>query len=88
MALSRTLVENDGSSTSHTPTIHDTNTCVKLTMIVTDLSFSERIAIANLSYNISRPPPPCSLCESERGRVHDDRGNPLSVGNGTHGSSR
>ena len=31
-----------------TPTPHYTNTCVKLT-IVTHLSFSERIAIANLS---------------------------------------
>ena len=43
------IIEDDGSSTSQTPTTHDTNTCVKLT-IVTDLSFSERIAIANLSY--------------------------------------
>ena len=33
-----------------TPTIHYTNTCVKLT-IVTHLSFSERIAIVNLSYS-------------------------------------
>ena len=42
------IIEDDCSSTSQTPTTHDTNTCVKLT-IVTDLSFSERIAIANLS---------------------------------------
>ena len=41
-------VENDASTISQTPTIHYTNTCVKLT-IVTHLSFSERIAIANLS---------------------------------------
>ena len=44
------IIEDDGSSTSQTPTTHDTNTCVKLT-IVTDLSFSERIAIANLSFH-------------------------------------
>ena len=44
-------IEDDASSTSQTPTTHNTNTCVKLT-IVTDLSFSERIAISNLSsYN-------------------------------------
>ena len=36
-------IEDDASSTSETPTIHYTNTCVKLT-IVTDLSLSERIA--------------------------------------------
>ena len=42
------IIENDASSTSQTPTTHYTNTCVKLT-IVTELSFSERIAIANLS---------------------------------------
>ena len=42
-------VEDDTTSTiSQTPTTHYTNTCVKLT-IVTHLSFSERIAIANLS---------------------------------------
>ena len=39
----------DDSNT--TPTTHYTNTFVKLT-IVTHLSFSERIAMANLSYNI------------------------------------
>ena len=38
-------VEDDSNTT---PTTHYTNTCVKLT-IVTHLSFSERIAIANLS---------------------------------------
>ena len=41
-------IEDDASSTSRTPTTHYTNTCVKLT-IVTDLSFSEPIAIDNLS---------------------------------------
>ena len=41
-------VEDDASTVSQTPTTHYTNTCVKLT-IVTHLSFSERIAIANLS---------------------------------------
>ena len=44
-------VEDDASTISQTPTTHYTNTCVKLT-IVAHLSFSERIAIANLSYNI------------------------------------
>ena len=42
-------VEDDASTISQTPTTHYTNNCVKLT-IVTHLSFSERIAIANLSY--------------------------------------
>ena len=42
-------VEDDASTISHTPTTHYTNTCVKLT-IVTHISFSERIAIANLSF--------------------------------------
>ena len=41
-------VKDDASTISQTPTTHYTNTCVKLT-IVTYLSFSERIAIANLS---------------------------------------
>ena len=41
-------VEDDVSTISLTPTTHYTNTCAKLT-IVTHLSFSERIAIANLS---------------------------------------
>ena len=41
-------VEDDASTVSQTPTTHYTNTCVKLA-IVTHLSFSERIAIANLS---------------------------------------
>ena len=41
-------VEDDASTISLTPTTHYTDTtCVKLT-IVTHLSFSERIAIANL----------------------------------------
>ena len=40
-------VEDDASTISQTPTTHYTNNCVKLT-IVTHLSFSERIAIANL----------------------------------------
>ena len=43
-------VEDDASTISQTPTTHHTSTtCVKLT-IVTHLSFSERIAVANLSY--------------------------------------
>ena len=42
-------VEDDASTISLTPTTHYINTCVKLT-IVTHLSFSERIAIAYLSY--------------------------------------
>ena len=42
-------VEDDASTISQTPTTHYTNTRVKLT-IVTHLSFSERIAIVNLSY--------------------------------------
>ncbi|CAM9142278.1 unnamed protein product, partial [Ascophyllum nodosum] len=41
-------VEDDASTKNQTPTTHYTSTCVKLT-IVTYLSFSERIAIANLS---------------------------------------
>ena len=44
--------EDDANTTSQTPTTHYTNTCVKLT-IVTHLSFSERIAIANLSQSIT-----------------------------------
>ena len=39
-----------------TPTPHYTNTCVKLT-IVTHLSFSERIEIANLSFDCCPPIP-------------------------------
>ena len=42
-------VGDDASTTSQRPTTHYTNTCVKLT-IFTHLSFSERIAIANVSY--------------------------------------
>ena len=45
-------VEDDAGTISLTPTTHYTNTCVKLT-IVTHLSFSERIAIANLSLLIT-----------------------------------
>ena len=41
--------EDDASTISQTPTTHYTSTCVKLT-IVTHLSFSERIAIANLYF--------------------------------------
>ena len=41
-------VEDDASTISQPPTTHYTSTCVKLT-IVTHLSFSERIAVANLS---------------------------------------
>ena len=41
-------IEDDAYTTSQTPTTHYTNTWVKLT-IVTHPSFSERIAIANLS---------------------------------------
>ena len=41
-------IEDDASTISQTPTTHYTSTYVKLT-IVTHLSFSERIAIANLS---------------------------------------
>ena len=40
-------VEDDASTISQTPTTHYANICVKLT-IVTHLSLSERIAIANL----------------------------------------
>ena len=41
---------DDASTISQTPTTHNTNnTCVKLT-IVTRISFSERIATANLSF--------------------------------------
>ena len=48
-------VEDDASTISQTPTTHYTNTCVKLTT-VTHISFSERTAIANLSFNsISAP---------------------------------
>ena len=43
-------VEDDASTICQTPTTHCTNTCVKLT-IVTHLSFSERIAVANLSFS-------------------------------------
>ena len=48
VALSRTVLR---TTPVQTPTTHYTNTCVKLT-IVTHLSFSERIAIANLSYSV------------------------------------
>ena len=42
-------VEDDASTISQTSTTNFTNTCVKLT-IVTHISFSEGIAIANLSF--------------------------------------
>ena len=45
------IIEDDASTISQTPTIHYINTCVKLT-IVTHLSFSERIAIANPSLDV------------------------------------
>ena len=45
-------VEDDASTISQTPTTHYANTCVKLT-IVTHLSLSERIAIANLFFFLS-----------------------------------
>ena len=44
-------VEDDASTINQIPTTHYTNPCVKVT-IVTDLSFSERIAISNLSFFI------------------------------------
>ena len=47
-------VEDEASTKSQIPTTHYTNTCVKLT-IVTHLSFSERIAIANYR-NFVHPP--------------------------------
>ena len=48
-------VEDDASTIIQTPTTHYTSTCVKLT-IVTHLSFSERIAIANLSFDLTAIP--------------------------------
>ena len=51
VALSAYKIEDDASNTSQTLTTYYTNTCVKLTMI-TYLSFSERIAIANLSFTL------------------------------------
>ena len=47
VALSRTVVGTTFIQPSQTPTPNDTNTRVKLT-IVTFLSFSERLTIANL----------------------------------------
>ena len=47
VALSRTVVGTTLIQPSQTPTTHDTNTRVELT-IVTILSISERLAIANL----------------------------------------
>ena len=44
-------VEDDASTTRQTPTIYYSNTCIELT-IVTQLSFSERIAIANLYFAV------------------------------------
>ena len=43
-------VEDNASTISQTLTTHYTSTCVKLTIVTHLLSFSERIAIANLSY--------------------------------------
>ena len=54
-------VEDDASTKSQTPTTHDTNTCVKPT-IVTHLSFSERIAIASLSLYFCAIAFLCSCC--------------------------
>ena len=45
-------VEDDASTISQALTTHYTNTCVKLTIVTHLLSFSELIAIANLSYII------------------------------------
>ena len=68
-------VEDDASTISLTPTTHYTNTCVKLT-IVTHLSFSERIAIANLSLNLGQTPesgtPPGSRAIKRYTRIHID----------------
>ena len=50
-------IGDDASTTSQTPTTHYTNTFVKLT-IVTHLSSSERIVIANLSFIVV-----CGVCE-------------------------
>ena len=50
MALSRAVV-GTLIQPNQTPTTHDTNTRIKLT-IVTILSFSERLAIANLSFDV------------------------------------
>ena len=44
-------IEDDASTTSQTPTTHYISTWVKLT-IVTCPSFSERLAIANLSFSV------------------------------------
>ena len=63
-------VEDDASTISQTPTTHYTNTsCVKLT-IVTHLSFSERIAIANLSLQVKGACciDPCSYVDKETPR--------------------
>ena len=50
VALSRTVLRTTRVQyAKHQPYITP-NTCVKMTMIVTHLSFSERIAIATLSY--------------------------------------
>ena len=56
-------IEDDASTTSQTPTIHYTNTCVKLTIVI-DLSFSERIAIANLPLNCTQARNPALSSES------------------------
>ena len=51
VALFAYKIEDDASTKSQTPTTYYTNTCIKLT-IITYLSFSERIAIANLSFTL------------------------------------
>ena len=59
------IIEDDASTTSQTPTAPYTNTCDKLT-IVTHLSFSERIAIANLLSSLT-------LCKVERNPPFGER---------------
>ena len=67
-------VEDNASTISQTPTTHYTNTRVKLT-IITHLSFSERIAIANLSFIHNRQTPSgqsrvCRVTQSRTDGVH------------------
>ena len=61
-------VKDDASIISQTPTTHYTNTCVKLT-IVAHLSFSERIAIANLIFIVYRDPLTTRLLVSQSARM-------------------
>ena len=56
MALSRTVVGTTLIQPSQTPTLHDTNTRLKWS-IVTILSFSERLAIAIANRSFYRVPP-------------------------------